>query len=89
MEDILLAVGMCCCLQTCNSVVKMVVIGLVLGPSLIVISITGVLLYAKVSPLYMYYRSALLLFTGKQHVLAHLVIGPYLCINYQTYTFNM
>ena len=26
-----LAVGVCCCLQTCNSVVKMLVMGLVLG----------------------------------------------------------
>ena len=30
----------------------MLVIGLVLGPSLMVISITGILLYPKVSPLY-------------------------------------
>ena len=38
-----LAVGVCCCLQTYNSVVKMLVIGLLLGPSLMVISITGIL----------------------------------------------
>ena len=44
--------GVCCCLQTCNSVVKMLVMGLVLGQSLIVISIKGILLYAKVSLLY-------------------------------------
>ena len=42
----------CCCLQTCNSVVYVVVMGLVLGQSLMVISTTGSLLYAKVSPLY-------------------------------------
>ena len=45
-----LVVGGCCCLQACNSVVKMVVMGLVLGQSLIVISITGIL--CKISPLY-------------------------------------
>ena len=37
--------------------------------SLMVISITGVLLYAKVSPFIMYYGSALLLFTRKVHCL--------------------
>ena len=42
----------CCCLQTCISVVYVVVMGLVLGQSLMVISTTGILLYAKVSPLY-------------------------------------
>ena len=47
-----LAVGVCCCLQACNSVVNMLVMGLVLWPSLMFISITGILLYAKVSPLY-------------------------------------
>ena len=46
----LLAVGVCCCLQICNIHVSD---GVVLGPSLKVVSITGVLLYyAKVSPLY-------------------------------------
>ena len=35
-----------------NSVVYVVVMGLVLGQSLMVISTTGILLYAKVSPLY-------------------------------------
>ena len=39
-------------LQTCNSVVYTVVMGLVLGQSLMVISTMGILLYAKVSPLY-------------------------------------
>ena len=42
----------CCCLQTCNSVVYVVVMGLVLGQRLMVISTMGILLYAKVSPLY-------------------------------------
>ena len=42
----------CCCLQTCNSVVCVVVMGLVLGQSLMVIPTMGILLYAKVSPLY-------------------------------------
>ena len=31
--------GVCCCLQTCNAVLNTLVMGLVLGPSLIVISI--------------------------------------------------
>ena len=44
--------GVCCCLQACNSVSNVLVMGLILGPGLMVISITGVLLYAKVSPLY-------------------------------------
>ena len=38
------AVGVCCCLQTCELIVNMVVIGLVLGQSLMVISTTGILL---------------------------------------------
>ena len=42
----------CCCLQTCNSDVYVVVMGLVLGQSLMVISTTGIMLYAKVFPLY-------------------------------------
>ena len=42
----------CCCLQTCNSVVYVAVMGLVLGQILVVIYTTGTLLYAKVSPLY-------------------------------------
>ena len=44
--------GVCCCLQTCNSVVNVLVMGLVLGQRLMVISTTSILLYAKVSPLY-------------------------------------
>ena len=44
--------NVCCCLQTCNSVVNVPVMGLVLGQTLMVISTTGILLYAKVSPLY-------------------------------------
>ena len=64
-----LAVGVCCCLKTCNSVVNMLMMGLVLGPSLMVISITGILLYAKYFPFIMYYGSELLLFTCKLHCL--------------------
>ena len=44
--------GVCCCLQTCNSIVYVLVMGLVLGQSLMIISTVGILLYAKVSPLY-------------------------------------
>ena len=44
--------GVCYCLQTCNSVVYVLVMCLLLGQSLMVISTTGILLYAKVSPLY-------------------------------------
>ena len=39
----------CCCLQTCNPVVNMLAMGLVLRKSLMVISTTRIL---KVSPLY-------------------------------------
>ena len=42
----------CCCLQTCNSVVYVVVMALIIGQSLMVIFTTGILLYAKVSPYY-------------------------------------
>ena len=51
----------CCCLQSCNSDVYVLVMGLVLGQSLMVISktsyqslmvISKIMLYAKVSPLY-------------------------------------
>ena len=38
-----IAVGGCCCLQMCNSVVNMVVMGLVLGQSLMVIISTSLL----------------------------------------------
>ena len=44
--------GVCYCLQTCNLVVNMVVTGLVIGQSLMAISTTGILLYAKVCPFY-------------------------------------
>ena len=47
----------------------MLLMGLVLGQSLMFISTTGNLLYAKVSPFIMYYGSALLLFTRKLHCL--------------------
>ena len=59
----------CYCLQTCNSVVYIVVMGLVIEQSLMVISTMGILLYVKVSPFIMYYGSALLLFTRKVHCL--------------------
>ena len=36
--------GVCCCLQTCKSVVYMLVMGLVLGQSLMVISTADILL---------------------------------------------
>ena len=36
--------NVCCCLQTCNSVVYVVVMGLVLGQSLMVISTMGIML---------------------------------------------
>ena len=49
----------CCCLQTYNSVVYVVVMGLVLGQSLMVISITGILLY---SPLYEVLRESIVVF---------------------------
>ena len=45
----------------------MLVMGLVLGQSLMVISTVDILLYAKVSSFIMYYGSALLLFTRKLH----------------------
>ena len=47
-----LAMGVCCCLKACNLVLNILVIELVLGPSFMVISNVGVLLYAKLSPLY-------------------------------------
>ena len=56
----------CCCLQTCNSVVYVLVMGLVLGQNLMVTSTTGILLYI---PFIMYYGSALLLFICKIHCL--------------------
>ena len=67
--QLILAVGVCCCLQTSYSVVNMLVMGLVLGQRLMVISTTGILLYAKVSLFLMYNGSALLLFTLKLHCL--------------------
>ena len=61
--------GVCCCLQLIfNSVVYVLLMWLVLGKSLMVISTTGILLYAKVSPFIMYNGSALL-FTPKVHCL--------------------
>ena len=44
--------GACCCLQACKSVAYMLVIGLVLGQSLMVVSAADIVLYAKVSLFY-------------------------------------
>ena len=44
--------GVCCFLQTCNPIVCVVVMGLVLGQTLMVIPTMGILLYAKVSLLF-------------------------------------
>ena len=63
-----LAVGVCCCLQTCNSVANMLVMGLVLGQSLMVISTMVISCYMqKYLSFIMYYGSVLLLFTHKLH----------------------
>ena len=54
----------------------MLVMGLVLGPSSMVISIMGILLCKSIYlPCIMYYRSALLLFTCKQHILTGLCVS--------------
>ena len=50
--EILHVKDVCCCLQSCNSVVNMLGMGLGLGQSLMFISTTSTLLYAKVSLLY-------------------------------------
>ena len=42
-----LAVGVCCCLQACNSVLNMLIMG-VRTLMVIRVSTTGILLYAKV-----------------------------------------
>ena len=42
-----LAVGECCCLQTCKSVVNMLIMGLALRQSLMIVPTTGILLYGK------------------------------------------
>ena len=44
--------GVGCSLQTSNSVVNVLVMGLILGKSLMFISTTGIMLYAKVCSLY-------------------------------------
>ena len=64
----------CCCLQTCNSAVNILVMGLVLGPSLMVISITGILLYAKVSPLYNVLWECIVVVVVVEHMSAHKAI---------------
>ena len=40
----ILAVGICCCLETCKSVANVLVMWLVLGQGLMAISTTGILL---------------------------------------------
>ena len=45
---------MCCCIQSCNSVVNMVIMALVLGQGLMVISITVIL---NIYPFIIYYWS--------------------------------
>ena len=50
-----LAVGVFCCLQTCTSVVSIVVMGLIIRKSLMVISTIDILLYLS---FIMYHRSA-------------------------------
>ena len=49
-----LAVGVCCCLKICNSALNMLVMGLVLGPSLMVISFTVIVL--NVLPIIIYFE---------------------------------
>ena len=56
----------CCCLHI-HSVVNVLVMGLILGRSLMFISTMGILLYPKVCPFYNW--SALLSFTRKLHCL--------------------
>ena len=77
-----------------NSVLNMLVMGLVLGPSLMVMSITGVLLYyAKVSPLYNVLRG-LLLFTCKanclqtfEHKSTHWAIKVYVFVKFHIHIY--
>ena len=71
-----------CCLQICNSVINMVVMGLVLGQSFLSCY------YAKVSPLY-YVLQGLLLFTQKinclqtyKHMRAHWAVKIYIFVKF-------
>ena len=67
-----LAVGVGCGLQTCNSVLKVLVIGLILGQSLMVIYIYHgypFIIMQKCLTFIMYYGSVMLLFTRKLHCL--------------------
>ena len=73
------AVGVCCCLQTCNPVLNVLIMAFGLRQSLIVIFTTGILLHAKVCIT----RAPLLLFTRSLHCLqifehtnAHCTIKP-------------
>ena len=63
---IIMYCGVYCCLQI-HSVVNVLVMGLLLGQSLMFIYTTGILLYPNVCPFYN--GSALLLFTHKLHCL--------------------
>ena len=63
--------GVCWCLQTCNSILYVVVMGLVLGQSWMVISTTGIMLYAKVSPLYNVLRQCIVVVYVKYTVYKH------------------
>ena len=56
------------CLQACNTVAYVLVMWLVLGQNLIVISTTGILLYAKVSPFIMYYYYKVHCFQTFEHM---------------------
>ena len=50
-----LAVGGCCCLQRCKSVVNLLIMGLAHSQSLVVICTTDILMQKYISPLYKYY----------------------------------
>ena len=65
---IIMYCDICCCLHIL-SVVNVLVMGLVLGQSLMVISTTGICYMQKYLPFIMYYGNALLLFTRKVHCL--------------------
>ena len=93
-KHILIGRGVCYCLQTCNSVVHVLVMGLVLGASLMVISITEILYMQKYVHFVMYNGSVLLLFTRKLHCLqickhtsAHWAIKVYVFVKFHTHIY--
>ena len=55
-KSFLIGCGVCCCLQTCNSVLCVEVMGLVLGQSLMVISTTGTLHFCCLHVKYTVYK---------------------------------